>query len=145
MSVTAKQVYTPNQSVTITLASLANGSTAVSNAIDNSSNGFLSSEFQIKLKTGTVSGPTPTVSMYLVRTVDGSISGNYDDTTNTNNPELIRQISTPSSTTTYIASVRLESLPQYFKLMVVNNTGGAFDSTGGNFYLIFCGKTVQTS
>lgn len=142
MSFTAKQIYTANQSVTITLASLANGSTAVSNAIDNSTNGFLSSEFQIKLKTGTVSG-TPTVSLYLLRAADGGTV--YDDSTNTNNPEFIRQISTPSSTTTYINSVRLESLPQFFKIMVVNNTGGAFDSTAGNFSLIFCGKTVQVA
>lgn len=144
MAFTAKQIFTANQSVTITLASLANNGTAVSNAIDNSSNGFLAGEFQIKLRTGTVSG-TPTVSVYLLRTVDGNTAGNYDDSTNTNNPELLRQISTPSSTTTYINSWRIESFPQICKIMVVNNTGGAFDASGSNFYIIYCGKTVQVS
>jgi len=136
----AKQVYTPNQTVTITLASLANGSTAVSNVIDNSTNGYLSAEFQIKIMTGTVAG-VPTVSVYILRSVDGGTD--YDDSTNVNNPELMRQISTPSSTTAYTSSVRVESLPQYFKIMVVNNTGGALDSTGSNHYVKYCAKTIQ--
>lgn len=142
MAFTAKQIFTANQTVTITLASLANGSTAVSNAIDNSTNGFLSAEFQIRITTGTVAGVS-TVSVYLLRSVDGGTD--YDDSTNTNNPELMRQISMPSSSTTYISSVRIESLPQYFKIMVVNNTGGALDSTGGNHSIKYCAKTVQVA
>jgi len=137
---TGKQVYTANQTVTITLASLANGGTAVSNAIDNSTDGFLSAEFQIRVRTGTVAG-TPTVSVYLLRSVDGGTD--YDDSTNVNNPELMRQISTPVATTTYTSSVRVESLPQYFKIMVVNNTGGTLDSTGSNHYIKYCAKTIQ--
>ena len=139
---TAKQVYTPNQTVTITLASLANGATAVSSAIDNSTNGYLSAEFQIKVRTGTVAG-TPTVSVYLLRSVDGGTD--YDDSTNVNNPELMRQINTPTASTTYISSVRVESLPQYFKVMVVNNSGGALDSTGSNHSIKYCAKTLQVS
>ncbi|MFY4731306.1 hypothetical protein [Nitrospira sp. BLG_2] len=139
---TAKQVYTANQTVTITLASLANGSTAVSNAIDNSTNGFLAAEFQIKITTGTIAG-TPTVSVYILRSVDGGTD--YDDSTNINNPELMRQISTPAATTAYTSSVRVESLPQFFKIMVVNNTGGALDSTGSNHYIKYCAKTVEIS
>lgn len=139
---TAKQVYTSNQTVTITLASLANGATAVSSAIDNSTSGFLSAEAQIKIKTTTVAG-TPTVSIYLLRSIDGGTI--YDDSTNVNNPELIRQMSTPSATTTYITSARVESLPEFFKVMVVNNTGAALDSTAGNHYIKFCAKTVQVS
>lgn len=142
MAGTAKQLFTANQTVTITLASLANGGTAVSNAIDNSTDGFLSAEFQIRIRTGTVSG-TPTVSIYLLRAVDGGTD--YDDSTNTNNPELMRQMSLPASTTTYTTSVRIESLPQFYKIMIVNNTGGALDSTAGNHYVKYCAKTVQVS
>lgn len=136
----AKQVYTPNQTVTITLASLADGGTAVSNVIDNSTDGYLSAEFQIKITTDTVAG-VPTVSVYILRSVDGGTD--YDDSTNVNNPELMRQISTPSSATAYTSSVRVESLPQYFKIMVVNNTGDALDSTGSNHYIKYCAKTIQ--
>jgi hypothetical protein len=139
---TGKQVYTPNQVVTITLASLANGGTAVSSAIDNSTNGYLSAEFQIRVRTGTVAG-TPTVTVYILRSIDGGTD--YDDSTNVNNPEVMRQISTPTATTTYTSSIRVESLPQYFKIMLVNNTGGALDSTGSNHYIKYCAKTIQVS
>jgi hypothetical protein len=139
---TAKQVYTANQTVTITLASLANGATAVSSAIDNSVNGFLSAEFQIRILTTTIAG-TPTISVYVLRSIDGGTV--YDDSTNVNNPEIMRQISTPTATTTYTASVRVESLPQFFKIMVVNNSGGALNSTAGNHYIKYCAKTVQVS
>jgi hypothetical protein len=139
---TAKQVYTANQTVTITLASLANGATAVSSAIDNSVNGFLSAEFQIRILTTTVTG-TPLISVYILRSIDGGTA--YDDSTNVNNPEVMRQISTPAATTTYTTSVRVESLPQFFKIMVVNNTGGALDSTGSNHYIKYCAKTIQVT
>ncbi len=140
MAFTAKQVYTANQTVTITLASLADGATAVSNAIDNSTDGFLSAEFQIRITTDTPTG-VPTLSIYLLRSIDGGTT--YDDSTNVNNPELMRQISTPNAATTYITSVRIESLPQYYKIMVVNNTGDALDSTAGNHSIKYCAKTVQ--
>jgi hypothetical protein len=139
---TAKQVYTANQTVTITLASLANGATAVSSAIDNSVNGFLSAEFQIRILTTTVAG-TPTISVYILRSIDGGTV--YDDSTNVNNPEAMRQMSTTLATTTYTASIRVESLPQFFKIMVVNNSGGALDSTAGNHFIKYCAKTVQVS
>lgn len=106
----ATQVYTANNIVTITLASLISNGIATSNFIDNTTTGYLSAEFQLKLKTGTVSGIAPTVSMYILRCVDGSDTGTFDDAT-TNNAELLRQISTPSSSTTYVSSVRIESVP----------------------------------
>jgi hypothetical protein len=121
---------------------LANGGTAVSSAIDNSTNGYLSAEFQIRVRTGTVAG-TPTVTVYILRSIDGGTD--YDDSTNVNNPEVLRQISTPTATTTYTSSIRVESLPQYFKIMLVNNTGGALDSTGSNHYIKYCAKTIQVS
>lgn len=156
---TAKWIYTANQAVTITLASLANEGLALSASIDNSTTGFYSLDLQIQVKTGTVSTgglyDSAGVGIYLIRTTDGSTSGNFDRvlgpgqsvttgaTTGANNPELLTIVYTPAAITTYKASARIENLPAIFKFMLYNGTGGTLNSTAGNHYIKYASKHLQ--
>jgi len=49
---TATLNTTNSNTITITLSSLSNGSSATSSAVDNSSNKFLSANITLKVKTG---------------------------------------------------------------------------------------------
>ena len=160
MAVTAKWIYTANQSATITIASLANFGLAISSAIDNTSTGYMSLDLQIQVRTGatvTTGGifDSAGVGIYLIRTTDGSTSGVFDTvlgpgqsiltaaTIKANNPELLAVIYTPSTSTTYRGSARIENLPAIFKFMLYNATGGALDSTGSNHYIKYASKHLQ--
>lgn len=157
MAQTAKWIFTTNQSVTITLASLANKTIAVSSFIDNRTNGYLCMDLQIEVKTASVVAGGiyvgAGVGVYLVRTLDNNTAGQFDraigagtantDPINLDNAELLTVIFTPSSTTTYIGSARIEALPPIFKFFVYNGAGGTLDSTAGNFYMKYVGKKLQ--
>lgn len=160
MAVTAKWIYTANQAATITIASLANFGLAISNAIDNSTTGYMSLDLQIQVRTGTTVAnggifDTAGVGIYLLRTTDGSTSGVFDTvlgpgqsvltaaTIKANNPELLAIIYTPATSTTYRGSARIENLPAVFKFMVYNATGGTLNSTGSNHYIKYASKHLQ--
>ncbi|MFY4731307.1 hypothetical protein [Nitrospira sp. BLG_2] len=160
MALTAKWVYTNNQAATITIASLANFGLAISNAIDNTSSGYMSMDLQVQIRTGgTVSTgglyDEAGVGIYLLRTTDGSTSGVFDTvlgpgqavttaaTIKANNPELLQILYTPAINTTYKSSIRIENLPAIFKFMVYNGTGGTLDSTGSNHYIKYASKVLQ--
>jgi hypothetical protein len=135
---TATLNATNSQSVTITLASLSNGSTAVSNAIDNSSNKFLSANVRVKVKTG-ASGVSATgsCSVFLVRSTDGGTD--YDDSTNA---AFLGSLPTAANATTYARTFSTElvgSIGTHWKVAVVNNSGAALDSTAGNHEVEFSG------
>lgn len=162
MAVTAKWIYTANQSATITIASLVNFGLAVSSAIDNTTNGYFSLDVQLKVTTGaTVTNgglyDGAGVGLYLLRTVDGSTSGVFDTvlgpglsittaaTIRNNNPELLQILYTPTSATSYKSSIRLENLPSIFKFMLYNGTGGTLNSTGSNHYIKYASKHLQVN
>jgi hypothetical protein len=134
---TATLNYTNTQSVTITIASLTNGSTATSSAIDNTSSKFLSALVQIKIKTGASgTAATGSCSVFLVRSTDGGTS--YDDSTGT----LLGALPTTANATTYtriFATDPLGPLGSHWKLAIVNNSGGTLDSTAGNHKAEFTG------
>jgi len=160
MALTAKWIYTANQAATITIASLANFGLAISNAIDNSTTGYMALDLQIQVRTGgTVAAgglyDSAGVGVYLLRTTDGSTTGVFDTvlgpgqsivsaaTIKANNPELLAIIYTPATATTYRGSARIENIPAVFKLMLYNATGGALDSTGSNHYIKYASKHLQ--
>lgn len=134
---TAKASFTNSQSITITLASLANGSTNASNAIDNSTNLFLSANVQVKVRTGSSgAAATGVTNVYLVRSADGGTT--YDDSTRT----LLGTLATNANSTTYINTWSTEPLGQlgtHWKIAVENRSGGTFDSTAGNHSAAFAG------
>jgi hypothetical protein len=122
------------QSITITLASLTNNSTNVSNAIDNSTNKFLEAVVRVKVKTG-ASGTSATgvVNVYLVRSTDGGTD--YADSTNV----LLGSIPTVANATTYARDFDAVRLGTHWKIAVENRSGATLDSTAGNHEAEFSG------
>jgi hypothetical protein len=134
---TASLNATNTQGVTITLASLANATTATSSAIDNSTNKFLSALVQLKVKTNAAgTSATGSCSVYLVRSTDAGST--YDDSTAT----FLGDLPTVANATTYIRIFSTEPLGPLgtsWKVALVNNSGAALDSTGGNHKMEFTG------
>lgn len=133
--------YISNVSMTITLASLANGSGRAGTAIDNTSTKAVSADIRVKIKTnatGTLS--TGYVLIYLIRSDDGT---NYEDSfagsdaaLTPSNPILLGSLLATANATTYqkvfdTAEIGL-TLPQKYSVCVVNNSGAALDATGGS-------------
>lgn len=134
---TATLNCTNSQTITITLASLANGSSATSNAIDNSTNKFLSANVQVKIKTNAAgTSATGSCSVFLIRSADGGTT--YDDATGI----YLGSLPTVANSTTYTRTFSTEplgALGSSWKVAVLNNSGAALDSTGGNHLAQFAG------
>lgn len=139
---TIQQNLTSNQSITITLASLANAATVLSSAIDNSSTLYIGADVQIKFKTGAAVSGSGTLDVYMVRSLDGT-GTLYDDGVAAT-ATLIDNFPATVSATTQVVSMSIEVLPLRWKLMVVNSTGDALDASGANFSVIFEGKKLST-
>lgn len=134
---TVTQNITNSGAVTITIASLANGSAAVSSAIDNSSNKYLEALIQAKIKTN-ASGTSATglVNVFLVRSADGGTT--YDDSTRT----LIGTLPAVANATTYIntfSTAPAGALGTHWKVAIENRSGAALDATGGSHAVVFAG------
>lgn len=138
-------LYSNDNPITITLASLADGSTATSNSINNSANEFISADIQITLKTGgSVDTANGSVTVSLIRSADGGAT--FDDS-NTN-ADVLGVFDANVASQTYVFSIdssRLGTLPNYWKIAITNNSGGVFDSTAGNFTVVYSGKNFQVS
>jgi hypothetical protein len=132
---TATLNVTNTQGVTITIASLANGSTNTSNAIDNSSNKFLSALVRVKVKTNAAgTSATGSCSVFLVRSTDGGTD--YDDGI------FLGALVTVANATTYTQTFSTEpmgALGSHWKLALRNNSGAALDSTAGSHEMEFAG------
>lgn len=134
---TATQNVTNSQAVTITLASLANGGSAVSNAIDNSTAKHLSALVRVKVRTNAAgTAATGSCSVYLVRSTDGGTD--YDDATAT----FLGSLPTAANATSYARTFATEMvgpLGSHWKVAVVNNSGAALDATASNHEVEFAG------
>lgn len=138
---TDKPSYVSNaNAITITLASLANGSVATSSAIDNTSNLYGTIGIAGKFKTG-ASGvsATGTISIAVAASADGGTT--YP--TVFSNCRLVDVINAVANATTYnlnwsnIAALFGGVLPSKIEILVQNNTGAALDSTAGNHGMWF--------
>lgn len=134
---TAKLNATNSGSITITLSSVTNNSFAVSNAIDNSTNLYLSALIQVKLKTG-ASGVSATgfFNVWLLRSTDGGST--YSD----NNAVLLGSMAAVANATTYTTILSTEAvgpLGTSWKIAVENRTGATTDTTAGNHKAEFTG------
>lgn len=154
----AKWVYTPSQVVTISLASLASGDGSISSSINNTSTGYFSIEVQLQIRTGSSSSSgglygSSGVGLYLLRTCDGNPNSPFFDSlyytpggATAAIPdlyELILILFTPNTSSTYVASARIENLSQIFKFAVFNGTEGTLDTNSANFSLTYVAKTMQ--
>ena len=156
---TVKPLFgTANQTLTITLASLATTSTnytgRASTYVDNSTNLYLDALLSLTLKSG-ASGvsTTGTVLVYAYASADGGTTYTDGATgtdaawtgTNPPNARLLTILNMVVVATTYhsgpisVASAFGGTLPQRWGIMVVNSSGGAFDTTAGNFSVFYQG------
>jgi hypothetical protein len=153
---------TNGQVITCTLASLGNGSAQGSAAVNNSAavggnGGYEDALVQLTLKTG-ASGVTAVglVNVYAVASTDGGTT--YGENAGSNasvtltvptNARLIGSINAVANATTYksnpmsVAAAFGGTMPQYWALIVQNETGGALDSTAGSFVLQYQGVYHQ--
>jgi hypothetical protein len=125
---------TNSNTITITLASLANNTAVASSAIDNSTNKFLEAVVRVKVKTNAAgTSATGVVNVYLVRSTDGGTD--YADSTNV----LLGSIPAIANATTYARDFDAPRLGTHWKIAVENRSGAALDSTGGSHEAEFAG------
>lgn len=136
-----KTSYQSADTLTITIASLANGSGRASTALDNTSNKDISADIGVKIKTNAAgTSATGYVSVYLIRSYDGT---SYDDAFAGSdaaytpvNALLLGTINTVANATTYYKTFDTAelglTLPSKWAVAIVNSSGAALDSTAGN-------------
>lgn len=140
-----KQDFTNSIPITITLDSLASPGTAISSAINNSVDKYLSANIRFKIQTDAAIA-TGTVTIYILRSVDGGVT--YDDPDVggiITNAEILGVFNANVATTDFTFSVDTNvvgSLPDFWKVALVNNSGDALDSTAANFSVVMLGKTL---
>jgi hypothetical protein len=159
MATTFKSLYgTSNQTITITVASLANNGARQSTVIDNSTNLFLDALVMVKVKTNAAgTSSTGSVEVYAFGTADGGTT--YTETagasdaaitlTSPTNAVLVGIINTVANATTYpsgpfsIAKAFGGVLPDHWGIVINNKSGAALDSTGGNHAVFYQGVQTQ--
>jgi len=124
------------------LSTLANGSSATSAPIDNTTNLYLDYLVEVAVTVGTV-GTNSQVLVYAVDSLDGT---NYSDSTQAANMRFLGSIQTPTSATAYrsaavsVAAAFGGTLPPKFEIVITNSTGAAF--TAGTAQYIGSYQTV---
>ena len=144
---TINELLNNNNSLTITLASLANTSARQSTAVDNTSNQDLDAGVMVKVKTGAAStSATGVLNVYAFGSADGGTTysegaGATDAAitlTSPPNVRMIGRINAVANATTYIGgpwsvASAFGYLPGKWGIIVENQTGATLDATAGNF------------
>lgn len=136
--------FTNNNTITFTtLVGLANGSTAVSNVVDNTSDLFLSADIQVKFRTTTPTSSTGYVAVILQRTADNGTT--FDDATEDEEVLALLVANTDNTTfTTSVSTAKTGTLQSKWRLAIKNMSGAAFDGTPANFSVKFLGRYIRT-
>lgn len=151
---------TNGQTITVTLASLANNGARASTAVDNSSNLFFDAPVFIAIKSGAAStSASGYVNVYAYGTVNGGT--NYTEgATGTDaaitlvsptNAILIGVVNVVANATTYyagpfsVAAAFGGRLPEKWGIIIENKTGGTLDSSEGNHIKLYQGVYAQTT
>lgn len=149
---------TNNQTITATLASLANNAVRQSSEVDNSSNKFLDVLTTLKVRSGS-SGVSTTgyVAIYAIGTVDGGTTrtenaGATDapiTLTVPTNARLVGVVSVVAASTTYVggpfsvAAAFGGVLPEKWVLAYENKTGAALDATESSHSKLYQGILAE--
>jgi hypothetical protein len=140
--------------MTITLASLADGSARQSAEVDNTSNLFFSAVVAVKIKThATDTDANGNVKVYAygnVNDVRDDSAGASDAAISVVNAVHLGTIVANVDATTYIKTFHLASvwpfgLPSKWGIIVYNDIGAALDSTGGNHSVTYQGIYAQSA
>lgn len=150
---------TSNQSISITLASLANAGARSGLAVDNTTDLFLDALVQIKIKSGASSVlSSGYVEVYAYATADGGTT--YPEGAGTDvgvtltippNIRTIGRLNVVANATTYksspmsVAAAFGGILPDHWGIIIENQTGAALDSTGGNHAALYQGVLAQAT
>lgn len=103
-----------------TFATLADGAVSKSDEIDNSS-GHLVDDIQLSCTTDAT--PTGTIDVYYMGAND---TGDYPTTDQVGN--MIFLMALDNSASTPLINRRIEQLPEFYKIVVINNSGTALAS-----------------
>lgn len=123
---TFKPSYGPKTSITISLNSLANGSIATSNAIDNSS--ALYQDALVEITIAGTAGIGKFCEVRLLPSEDNSTFATWEGGIPLGTVDL-----SVSPTTAYFSLLNaLYQMPKYWKIAVKNNTGNALSSSGNS-------------
>jgi hypothetical protein len=123
---TLKPLYGLKTPITITLNSLANGSVAISDAIDNSTN--LYQDFLIEVVISGTAGPNAFCEVRLLPSEDGTNFATWESGI----PLGIIDLSVSPQTAHFSLLNALYQAPKYFKIAVKNNTGANLASSGNS-------------
>jgi len=136
--------YGPSgQTVSISLASLASGSQAVSSEITNASNKFV--DILVMVKVRVTAAAAGFITVYALGSVDAGVT--YQDNNSIERPNYRRlgTIRTAASATfTHIGGPfsivqAFGSVPERLKIVVFNQHGGALTSTPGDHAVLYQG------
>ncbi len=151
--------YASASAMTITVASLANGSLRQATGIDNGGTVFIDSRIAGQITTGTSPTVDTAIKFYAAGSVDGGTrySGNASGTDSAytgpiDNSFLIGQVKvTATSDFSYefgpfsVAAAFDGILPEDWTIIIENDTGASLNSTGGNHVINFQGVEGQVA
>jgi hypothetical protein len=124
-----KSVYGTATTITVTgLATLANASSATSDAISNTSDLFLDSLVEVVIDTASGATATGYIEIYIKGSVDGT---DYDDDSNDKWIGTINLVTAGVATRKRISSVAASfggAMPPFWKVRIKNVSGAAFTS-----------------
>jgi hypothetical protein len=120
------QTFSPVNTFTITLASLANNTEAVSSAIDNTVSKYESAQFQLKVTTGATVDSAPELDVQIYGSLDGTTYASHLTAA-----DMMLQLPRLAAAKTYIFNFET---PVGYKL-----PGSALNATGGNHSATFVG------
>jgi hypothetical protein len=135
--------YTVGADVAINMSGLADGSKAVSDAIDNSTTRYQQADIGFKFKTNQhrIDKTNGTVIIGILRSVDGGTT--YD--THLRPGNILAVVNDLDADTEYVLSVSTNGmgfLPSHFKISVRNSTGAPFFHKDEKFGVWYTGKKV---
>lgn len=160
MSTIRIQYGTANQTITITLTSLANAAAREATALDFSSLKPLDVLIQFKTKTGAGSASTGYLNVYAAGSADGgttygdNVAGTGDDVVTLVAPPNITPIgrlSVPAASTAYksrafsLAAAFGGVIPDHVVIVIENQSGAALNATGsdhGVWYQVIKAESV---
>lgn len=152
---TVKDSYAAVSAFTITLASLGNSTAGVgrqATMIDNTSNLYTSAIVSANIKMGTTPTANALVYVYLIRSNNDSTAiiddgaGASDAGLTIINAQILGILKNPDATTGNVLKDNFDTKPlgslgPKWTVAVVNSSGVALDSTGGNHVMSYIGIT----
>ncbi len=113
------------------LNSLANGSnSAASTAVDNSSNLDLYADFLLTVTFGTAPSAGTTCDLYVMPSLDGTTYADGGSSVIPAKNLYVGSFYVRNVTTAQVMALNNILIPQYFKLVIVNNTGQTMAASG---------------